>query len=43
MLKQDFIKKVSEMNNPVLEEFSPDDGDLLSTCWVVWDKANLQN
>lgn len=43
MKKSEFIHRVSKMSKPQLEEIYPvQNHGLLSTCWVVEDKADLR-
>lgn len=44
MRKKEFVAKIATMKNPIIREFYPNDnGELLSTCWIIEDEKNISN
>jgi len=43
MTKSEFMEKINKMAHPVISEFSSDDRDLLTTCWLIEDKNDFRN
>ena len=44
MSKKEFMRRISGMKNPKLEEHSSDRGwKMANMYWIIWDKSNLRN